>query len=134
LILIDCCAVLRTCIAPALFKEFTLHTLHSADVIPLGSAKSRVASELLISAVLQLISRHGALANADAETTLRSAAAIERHLKTLAGLPDMEPILRATCQQLSEQWGMLLEQQRPKATPATFITRVISGPRQHRTN
>jgi hypothetical protein len=109
---------------------------HSADVIPLGTAKSRVASELLISSVLQLISQHGALAAMDTEAAIRSAGIIERHLKTLAELPDMEPILRATCQQLSEQWGMLLEQQRPKPKPTSsaFITRLISGSRQPRTN
>ncbi|RXZ33370.1 hypothetical protein D9O50_13530 [Oxalobacteraceae bacterium CAVE-383] len=86
----------------------------------------------MISAVLQLISRHGTLA-AGSEDAVRSAAAIEQHLKTLAALPDMEPILRATCQQLSEQWGMLLEQQQPKPASSAFITRVISGPRQQRT-
>jgi hypothetical protein len=107
---------------------------HSANVIPLGTAKSRVASELLISSVLQLISQHGALAAMDTEASIRSAGTIERHLKTLAELPDMEPILRATCQQLSEQWGMLLEQQRPKPISSAFITRLISGPRQQRTN
>jgi hypothetical protein len=105
---------------------------HAANVIPLGAAKSRVASEFLISAVLQLISRHGTLA-ADTEAAAHSAATIEQHLKTLAALPDMEPILRATCLQLSEQWGMLLEQQQPKPTPSAFITRLISGSRQSRT-
>jgi hypothetical protein len=116
-----------------------LHTLHSANVLPMGTGKSRVASELLISTVLQLISRHGALAaeDADAETVSRSAATIEHHLKALAHLPDMEPILRATCQQLSEQWGMLHEQQLPKSSPSAssaFITRLISGPRLHHAN
>ena len=121
---------------------------HSANVIPLGAAKSRVASELLISTVLQLISRHGTLAatnaaaapkrktdvdaHAAADATANSAAAIERHLKALANLPNMEPILRATCQQLSEQWGMMYEQQLPKPAPAAFITRLISGSRPQR--
>jgi hypothetical protein len=107
---------------------------HSANVIPLGTAKFRVASELLISSVLRLISQHGALAAMDTEAAIRSAETIERHLKTLAELPDMEPILCATCQQLSEQWGMLLEQQRPKSASSVFINRLISGPRQQRTN
>jgi hypothetical protein len=116
-----------------------VHTLHSATIVPIGTAKSRIASELLISTVLQLISRHGALAeaNTDAETTSRSAATIEHHLKARAGLPDMEPILRTTCQQLSEQWGMLHEQQLPKRSSSgssAFITRLISGPRLRRPN
>ncbi|HEY4073986.1 MAG TPA: hypothetical protein VGM52_12875 [Herbaspirillum sp.] len=115
-----------------------MHTLHSTNALPMGAAKSRIASELLISTVLQLISRHGTLAaaNTDAETVGRSAATIEHHLKALAHLPDMEPILRATCQQLSEQWGLLHEQQRPKPSSASsaFITRLISGPRLHPAN
>jgi hypothetical protein len=124
------------------FKETALQTdrpthphpnTHAANVIPLGAAKSRIASEFLISAVLQLISRHGTLA-ADSEAAAQSAATIEQHLKTLAGLPDMEPILRATCLQLSEQWGMLQEQRQPKQTSSAFITRLISGSRQQRTN
>jgi hypothetical protein len=137
---------LRTNSVPAmhcshLFKETALQTehpathpnTHAANVIPLGAAKSRIASEFLISAVLQLISRHGTLP-ADSDDAAQSAATIEQHLKTLAGLPDMEPILRATCLQLSEQWGMLLEQRQPKQTSSAFITRLISGSRQHRTS
>jgi hypothetical protein len=110
---------------------------HSTNLIDINTGKSairpRVASELLICSVLQLISRYGAVAANDAEAAMRSAAAIELHLRTLAALPDMEPILQATCQQLSEQWGMLLEQQAHKSTPSAFITRLISGPRAHRT-
>ncbi|MDB5777064.1 MAG: hypothetical protein JWP38_3197 [Herbaspirillum sp.] len=110
---------------------------HSTDVIDIPAGKSatrpRVASELLICSVLQLISQYGAVAANDSEAAMRSAAAIELHLKTLAALPDMEPILQATCQQLSEQWGMLLEQQARKSTPSAFVTRLISGPSPRRT-
>jgi len=123
--------MLPPCIAPDFSKESTLHNSHCANVVPSGTAKSRVASELLISTVLQLISQHSALAETDAETAIRSAATIEHHLKTLAGLPGMEPILRATCQQLSEQWGMMHEHQLPKSTSSALITRLISGPSQH---
>jgi hypothetical protein len=124
--------------SPSTAPAATRAANHSANVPPPGAAKSRIASELLISAVLKLISQHGALNAADTEAVAHSAATIEQHLKTLAALPDMEPILRATCLQLSEQWGMLLEQQRPKpapsAFPSAFMTRLISGPRQTRTN
>ena len=105
---------------------------HAVRPVAAGNATSRVASEFLISTVLQLISRHGAL-RMESGDAARSAAAIEQHLKTLADLPDMEPILRATCLQLSEQWGMLLEQQRPKPASSAFITRLISGTRPPRT-
>jgi hypothetical protein len=128
---IMCTNMLPPCTAPDFSKEFTLHNHHCANVVPLGTAKSRVASELLISTVLQLISQHSTLVKADAETAARSAATIEHHLKTLAGLPGMEPILRATCQQLSEQWGMMHEQQLPKPTSSALFTRLISGPAQH---
>jgi hypothetical protein len=111
-----------------------LHTHHSANVVSAGPSQPRVAPELLISTVLQLISQYGARADIQGDSAMHSAAMIESHLKTLATLPDMEPILRATCQQLSEQWGMLHEREMPKPASATFITRLISGPRPHRTS
>jgi hypothetical protein len=111
-----------------------LHTHHTANVVSVAPSTPRVASELLISTVLQLISQYGARADMQGDSAMHSAAMIEGHLKTLASLPDMEPILRATCQQLSEQWGMLHERQMPKPASSAFITRLISGPRPHRTS
>jgi hypothetical protein len=112
----------------------THDSANPAAITAAEASQPRVVPELLISNVLRLISRYGAPADADAGSTTPSAALIEHHLKTLAGLPEMEPILRATCQQLAEQWGMLHEQQQiPRPAPSAFITRLISGPPLQRT-
>ncbi|RJF99526.1 hypothetical protein [Noviherbaspirillum saxi] len=65
--------------------------------------------ELLVSAVLHLMSHYTAN-NQESSACAKLASVIERHLKALADLPELAPVLRATCQQLSEQWGMVVEQ------------------------
>lgn len=67
--------------------------------------------ELLVSAVLHLMSHYTVNSTqSDAEQSrTRLASVIERHLKALANLPDLAPVLKATCQQLSEQWASLVE-------------------------
>ncbi|MFZ6862368.1 hypothetical protein ACO0K7_07010 [Undibacterium sp. Ji67W] len=45
---------------------------------------------------------------------LKLASVIERHLKALSELPDLTPVLRATCQQLSEQWARLIDNNMPR--------------------
>lgn len=69
--------------------------------------------ELLVSAVLHLMSLY--TANSD-ETgaCIKLASIIERHLKVLADLPELTPVLRATCQELSEQWAMVVERAMPR--------------------
>jgi hypothetical protein len=63
--------------------------------------------EILIASVLHLMSHY--LASIDnAATRANLALAIERHFQTLSILPDLAPILRGTCSQLSEQWGPLV--------------------------
>ncbi len=71
--------------------------------------------ELLVSAVLHLMS-HYTVSSTQTSTQeeaeqarSRLASVIERHLKVLANLPDLAPVLKATCQQLSEQWAVLIE-------------------------
>jgi hypothetical protein len=60
-----------------------------------------------------------------APTRARLASVIERHLQTLANLPDLAPVLKATCQQLSEQWARLVEvktQQNKQSRLAWLLT------------
>jgi len=70
--------------------------------------------ELLVSAVLHLMSHYTAN-TPESGTCVRLASVIERHLKALAELPELAPVLRATCQQLSEQWAMVVERAMPPA-------------------
>lgn len=107
-------------------------THRSSNIIPITAAsqgQSADSSELLLSGVLQMISQHIVDADPNPEHVRLSAARIERRLKTLSNLPRMEPVLRATCQQLCEQWGALTEPTVRRPASTAFITRLISGPR-----
>ncbi|MEM4985878.1 hypothetical protein V8G57_00610 [Collimonas sp. H4R21] len=97
---------------------------------PAAAEDYRTPPELLISAVLHLISQYNmhTLAN---DACVQSARTIERHLRTLSDWPELAPVLRATCQQLSEQWTSVIERALPKQKNerSAFITRLISGTR-----
>ncbi len=82
-------------------------------------SKCPTQPELLVSAVLHLMSHYSANLG-EAGTCTKLASVIERHLKALAVLPDLAPVLRATCQQLSEQWAVVVERTMPgaKKSPA----------------
>lgn len=80
-----------------------------------------VRPELLISAALHLMS-HYAAAERENGSCVRLASVIERHLKALAELPGLEPVLRATCGQLSEQWADVVERRiTPMAQPNVLL-------------
>jgi len=84
--------------------------------------------ELMLSAVLHLMSHYTANA-ADNGGCVKLASVIERHLKALSDLPGLAPVLRATCQQLCEQWAAVVEQARPKQERAGLLARLIGRPR-----
>jgi hypothetical protein len=62
-------------------------------------------------------------------TGLSGASVIERHLKALADLPDLAPVLRATCQQLSEQWAQIVEKAMPQPERFRLLSRLVGGTR-----
>lgn len=84
--------------------------------------------ELLVSAVLHLMSHYTAN-NQESSSCIKLASVIERHLKALADLPDLAPVLRATCQQLSEQWGTVVERAMPPPEKFKLFTRLVAGAR-----
>ena len=92
------------------------------DPIFLEQGRQPVRPELLVSAALHLMS-HYAAGKQENEACVRLASVIERHLKALADLPGLEPVLRATCGQLSEQWGDVIERSLPPpaARPNLFL-------------
>lgn len=87
-----------------------------------------VQPELLVSAVLHLMS-HYTTNSQESSSCLKLASVIERHLKALADLPDLAPVLRATCQQLSEQWAIVVERTMPKPERIGLFTRLVAGGR-----
>lgn len=97
---------------------------------PIFQSQSAAAQhpELMLSAVLHLMSHYTANA-ADNGSCVKLASVIERHLKALSDLPGLAPVLRATCQQLCEQWAGVVEQARPPQERAGFLARLIGRSR-----
>ncbi len=84
--------------------------------------------ELLVSSALHLMTHYSAQAG-KAGACVKLASVIERHLKALASHADLNPVLRATCQQLSEQWAEVVDKSMPRpAKPRLFPS---FGPRSH---
>ena len=85
--------------------------------------------ELLVSAVLHLMSHYTVNSTeAQAEPTrARLASVIERHLQALANLPDLAPVLKATCQQLSEQWARLVEVRPQQQNKLSRLAWLLAG-------
>lgn len=82
--------------------------------------------ELLVAAVLHLMSHYTANSQ-ETSVCIKLASVIERHLKALADLPNLAPVLRATCQQLSEQWAAVVERAMSKPEKNNFFTRLVVG-------
>lgn len=97
------------------------------DPILLATDSGARRPELLLSAVLHLMSHYSTARGADSGACLKLAAVIERHLKALSSLPDLAPVLQATCMQLSEQWAQMVEQALPQPRKSSFLSRIISG-------
>lgn len=85
-------------------------------------------SELLVSALLHLMSQYSVNA-AQAGSCTKLASVIERHLKALADLPEMPPVLQATCRQLVDQWAVVVEQAVARTERPTLFARLVSGAR-----
>jgi len=86
--------------------------------------------ELLVSSALHLMSHYSASAG-QSGPCLKLASVIERHLRALAGHNDLNPVLRATCQQLSEQWAAVVDQALPRPARLSLLERLVPGARSH---
>lgn len=98
------------------------------DPALLEPGRTPAQPELLVSAVLHLMSHYTASSN-ETKACIKLAAVIERHLKALADLPDLAPVLRATCQQLSEQWAAIVERAMPQPERNSLFARLVVGGR-----
>lgn len=95
------------------------------DIDDLDDATPPARPELLISAALHLMSHYAA----GERGCVRLASVIERHLKALAELPGLAPVLRATCSQLSLQWGDVVERRiAPPPQPGLLMRLVRPAP------
>src|SRR4051812_4762798 len=86
--------------------------------------------ELLVSSALHLMSHYSASAG-QAAPCIKLASVIERHLRALATHGGLNPVLRATCQQLSEQWATVVDQALPKPARTSLFGRLVHSARSH---
>jgi hypothetical protein len=86
--------------------------IEMAFPLPASSAGTPPQPELLVSSALHLMTHYSAQAGQDG-SCVKLASVIERHLKALAAHGALTPVLRATCQQLSEQWAAVVDQALP---------------------
>ena len=98
----------------------------NTSVPPFNDAAATTSNkpEMLIAAVLHLMTHYSShsLLNNEQGVCLKLATVIERHLSILSDLPDLGPILRATCGQMSEQWTLVVEHAMQQQTKAKIST------------
>jgi hypothetical protein len=112
-----------------LTEEFDMAAAYGTDSPLLETSATPAQPELLVSAVLHLMSHYNANMN-ETGVCVKLASVIERHLKVLADLPDLAPVLRATCQQLAEQWGVVVERAMPQPENRNLFGRLVTGTRR----
>jgi hypothetical protein len=98
-------------------SQFTYRTL-------LALQEHRKQDAQLVSSLLHLMS-HYSVRGPQQEPCLKLAAVIEHHLTALARLPGIDPVLRASCEQLSETWGDLVDVRLPAPTRQNIFARFI---------
>jgi hypothetical protein len=104
------------------------------DELNAPAARRTPRHELLVAALLHLMSQYtvsNAVNNTDAcdrasdGPCVKLASVIERHLNALARLPDADPVLRATCEQLSVKWAALVDRALPAPARRPLLARIL---------
>jgi hypothetical protein len=100
-----------------------------ADPAP-GAQGPRGQGLLLVASLLHLMSHYTARGDGE-QPCVKLASVIERHLCALSRLPDIDPVLRATCEQLAERWAVLVDERLPRVQPAKqpLLARFMTGRR-----
>lgn len=80
--------------------------------------------DLLVCATLHLMSHY-----TTGGGCVKLASVIERHLKALAATPGLAPVVRATCQQLTEQWENVVERTMPQPEKSRLFNKLMQGAR-----
>lgn len=105
-------------------------TIHFADpALPSQPTQDgRSQDVLLVASLLHLMSHYTARGDGE-PPCVKLASVIERHLCALSRLPDADPVLRATCEQLAERWAGLVDERLPRPQPARqpLLARFIKG-------
>ena len=83
---------------------------------------------VMLASLLHLMSHYTARDEKE-KPCVRLASVIERHLCALARLPDLDPVLRATSEQLCERWAGLVDEGMPRPVKRNFIERIMRSSR-----
>lgn len=99
-------------------------TISIADTTP----EARSQDALLVASLLHLMSHYSARGDGE-QPCVKLASVIERHLCALARLPNIDPVLRATCEQLSDQWAAVVDAKLPAPAPVRqpLLARFMRG-------
>lgn len=109
------------------------------DLMDAPEATTSTRHALLTAALLQLMSqytladsqgRDGQDEHPAERPCVKLASVIQRHLDALARLPDAEPVLRATCEQLSLRWADLVDSRLPRPPRRPLLARLLGQGRQ----
>lgn len=102
-------------------------TISFADTVP-GAPPARSQDVMLVASLLHLMSHYTARGEGE-QPCVKLASVIERHLCALSRLPDVDPVLRATCEQLAERWAGLVDERMPRPQPAKqpLLARFMKG-------
>ncbi|WP_027867889.1 hypothetical protein [Massilia alkalitolerans] len=87
---------------------------------------ARSQDVLLVASLLHLMSHYTARGDGE-QPCVKLASVIERHLCALSRLPDADPVLRATCEQLAERWAGLVDAQLPRPVKQPLLARFMKG-------
>ncbi len=93
-----------------------------------SSQEARGQDVLLVASLLHLMSHYTARGDGE-QPCVKLASVIERHLCALSRLPDIDPVLRATCEQLADRWAGLVDDQLPPPQPVKqpLLARFMKG-------
>jgi len=109
----------------------TILNAEPTQALPLASIDGRSQDTLLVASLLHLMSHYSARSAGQAgaeQPCVKLASVIERHLCALSRLPNIDPVLRATCEQLVDQWAGVVDARLPPA-PARqpLLARFMKG-------
>lgn len=98
------------------------HLTYRTPVVPRDAVDQHAR---LVASLLHLMS-HYSVRSEKEEPCIKLAAVIERHLTALSRLPGVDPVLRASCEQLSETWGDMVDVRLPVPTRRNIFARLMS--------
>jgi hypothetical protein len=78
---------------------------------------------VLVAALLHLMSHY--TTREREQPCVKLASVIERHLQALARSADADPVLRATCEQLSAKWAGVVDSALPAPARRPLLERIL---------